>query len=176
MRSQDGNSTPKCRRNEKSRWQHPFFLPGRYTSQARRPSHRQPHRGGNSLQLSCRGRRESFRSRLPRSFFLVRPTTRNPGTPTNPHNPTNPRTPTPHIPYSPHNPHAQPPPLVLLKQRSIRSISVEASQCEKTQGASMLFLATNLSSTVFAASSEFQTQRSPKRDFEEGVVWNELFE
>ncbi|CAK9864803.1 unnamed protein product [Sphagnum jensenii] len=61
-------------------------------------------------------------------------------------------------------------PLVLLKQRSIRSISVEASQCDKTQGASMLFLAANLSSTVFTASSEFQTQRSPKRDFEEGVV------
>ncbi len=61
-------------------------------------------------------------------------------------------------------------PLVLLKQRSIRSISVEASQCDNRRGASMLFLATNRSSTVFAASSEFQTQRSPKRDFEEGVV------
>ncbi|KAH8942425.1 hypothetical protein BDL97_14G098600 [Sphagnum fallax] len=47
----------------------PFFLPGRYASQARRPSHRRPQHGGNSLQLST-----AFRSRLPRSFFLIRST------------------------------------------------------------------------------------------------------
>jgi hypothetical protein len=106
----------------------------------------------------------------PAKFLLSSPHHSQPGHSNQPAQPNQSSHSNPAHPLQPAQPARPTPPLVLLKQRSIRSISVEASQCEKTQGASMLFLATNLSSTVFAASSEFQTQRSPKRDFEEGVV------
>jgi hypothetical protein len=79
---------------------------------------------------------------------------------------------------------------VLLKQRSIRSKLWSSSGASEAalntinncrsdnREAPYLVLATNLSSTVFAASSEFQTQRSPKRESSKRVsyaIWSETY-
>ncbi len=64
-------------------------------------------------------------------------------------------------------------------EAALNTRNIEASQYEKYRSLAMreslgslyVVLATNLSATVFAASSEFQTQRSPKRESSKRVSY-----